>query len=113
MGRSLWTALGTEQEIHHVAVFDHVFLALCAHLASIFGSLLAAVGNKVFKGNGLGPDVAFFKVGVDHPGRLRTGIADMNRLGTHLFNPSREIGLQPQQAVRRADQAVQARLTLA
>jgi hypothetical protein len=35
-----------EQEVQHVAVLDHVFLAFGAHLAGILGALLALVGMK-------------------------------------------------------------------
>ena len=48
--------LRTKQEVHHIAVFHHVFLSLSAHLAGVFGALLAFEGDEVFKGDGLGAD---------------------------------------------------------
>ncbi len=48
--------LRTKQEVHNVAVFHHVFLALGAHFSGVFGALLAFEGDVVFKRDGLGAD---------------------------------------------------------
>ena len=39
--------LRAEQEVHNVAVFDHVVLAFDAHLAGVFGPLLAPEGDEI------------------------------------------------------------------
>src|SRR5512145_2434808 len=77
---------GAEQEVHHIAILDDVFLAFRAHLAGILGALLALVGNEVFIGDGLGPDVALLEIGVNHASRLRSGITHMDRPGTHFLH---------------------------
>jgi hypothetical protein len=73
--------LRTEQKVHHIAVFHHVLLAFGAHLAGVFGTLLAFVGDEVVKRNGLGADIALLKVGVDHAGGLWAGVADADGPG--------------------------------
>ena len=75
--------------------------------------MLALEGDEVIKRDGLGADVALLKVGVDHASRLRAGVTHMNGPGTDFFHASSEVGLQAQQGVGRADQAVQAGLVLA
>ena len=45
---------GRKPEMHHVAVGDHVFLAFEPHLAGFLGAGLAAVGDVVVIGDGLG-----------------------------------------------------------
>jgi hypothetical protein len=47
-----------EQEVQHVAVLDHVFLAFRAHLARLPWRLLALAGDEVVEGDGLGADEA-------------------------------------------------------
>ena len=69
--------------------------------------------DEVIKGNGLGADIALFEIGVDHACRLRSRVAHMDGPGPHFFHASGEVGLQSQQGVGRADQAVLARFGLA
>jgi hypothetical protein len=60
-----------EQEVQHVAILDHVFLAFGAHLAGFLGAGFALVLDEVVKGDGLGADEAAFEVGVDDGGLRR------------------------------------------
>ena len=87
------SALAAEQEIHHVAIFDHVLLAFSAHFSRIFGALLALVSHEIFVGNSLSADIAFFKVGVDHTCSLGACIAYMDGPSTHFFHAGGEISL--------------------
>ena len=65
---AIW--LDVEAEVDHVAVLDHVLLALGAQLAGLLGPLLALAGDEVVVGDDLGADEAALEVGVDDPGRL-------------------------------------------
>ena len=79
-----------EQEVQHVAVLDDVVLAFGTHLAGFLGALFALVLDEVVEGDGLGADEAAFEVGMDDAGG--------------------EVGLQAQEVVAGADEAVEARL---
>ena len=58
-------ASDVEQEVHHVAILDDIFLAFGAHLARVLGALLALEGDEVVEGDGLGADEAALEVAVD------------------------------------------------
>lgn len=77
-----------EQEVQHIAVLHHVFLAFCTHLAGILGALLALVGNEIVKGNGLRADETAFKIAVNHAGRLGRRVADMDGQARTSFTPA-------------------------
>ena len=70
-----------EQEVHHVAIFDHVLFALGAHLARIFGPLFAFERNEIIKRDGLRADEAALEVTVDDASGLGGG-------GTDWRNPA-------------------------
>src|SRR5688572_27352432 len=99
-----------EAEVDHVAVAHDVFLALEAQLPRLLGALLAAGGDVVVIRRDLGADEAALEIGVDHAGGLRRGGAGRYGPGAHLLRPGGEIGLQPEQVIGGADDAVQARL---
>src|SRR4051794_595745 len=73
--RAAVPASDVKQEIQHIAILDHIFLAFLAPLAGFLGALLALVRDEVIISDGLGADEAAFEVGVDHAGRLRRGVA--------------------------------------
>ena len=75
--------------------------------------MLAFEGDEIFIGDGLGTDVALLKVGVNHAGGLGAGVTHMNGPGAYFFHTGGEIGLQAQERVGGANQAVQAGLGLA
>ena len=75
--------------------------------------MLAFEGDEVVKRDGLGADVALLEIGVNHTRRLRACVAHMDGPGTHFFDARSEVGLQTQQGVSRANQAVQAGFVLA
>ena len=102
--------LTAKEEIHHIAILNDIFLAFTAHLARVFGALLALEGDVVIKRNGLRADVAFFKVGVNHTRRLRASVTNAYGPGTDFFHTSGEVSLQAQQLEGGDDQPVQARL---
>ncbi len=72
--------------------------------------MLALVGDEVVIGDDFGTDEAFLEVGVDDTSAFRCGSADLDGPGTHFLHASGEVGLQAQQLVTGADDAVQARL---
>ena len=57
--------------MHDVAVADDVIGAFEAHLAGVLGALLAAMGDEIVIGNGLGADEALLEIGMDAAGGLR------------------------------------------
>src|SRR3569623_3017767 len=67
-----------EQEVQHIAVLDDVLLAFRAHLARFLRALFALVRDEVLIRYGLRANEAAFEVGMDHAGRLRRGVADVN-----------------------------------
>ena len=67
---SMYGKSDVEQEIQHITIFHHIFLAYSAHFAGFFGALLTFIGNEIIKGDGLGADEAFFEVGVNHTSGL-------------------------------------------
>ena len=56
----------------------------------------------------MGADEAAFEVGVDDAGGLRGGVAFVDGPSADFFDAGGEVGLQAQEVVARADQAVQA-----
>src|SRR5690348_5035876 len=104
MMRTAARLLDVEQEVHHVAVLDDVVLALAAHVAGLFRALITAERDVIVVGDRLGADEAALEVGVDDPRRLRRRVADVDRPGADLLRPGREVGLQPEQPERGADE---------
>src|ERR1700730_9303398 len=85
--------LDIEPKVHHIALFDHVLLALQPQLARLLGARLPLERNEVIVGNDLRPDEAALEVRMDDAGRLRRGRPRVHRPGAHLFDAGREIGL--------------------
>jgi outer membrane receptor protein involved in Fe transport len=102
-----------EAEVQNVAFLDPVFLALQPQPAGIAGAGLAAVLDEVIKADGLGADEALLEVGMDDGRGLRRGRAALHGPGADFLDPGGEVGLQAQQLVGGADDAVQARLVQA
>ena len=64
-------SLHVEAEVDHVAVLDHILLALGAQQAFFLGGgHAAAAGHHLVEVDGLGPDEAALDVGVDLAGGL-------------------------------------------
>ena len=78
--------LDVEQEVQNVAVFHHVFLAFCTHLAGILGALLALVGNEIIKRYGLRANEAALEVAVDHASSLWGGVSNVDGPGAHFLH---------------------------
>ncbi len=57
--------------MHDVAVLHDVVLAFEPHLAGVARAGLAAAGDVIVVGDGLGADEALLEIGVDDAGRLR------------------------------------------
>src|SRR5262245_61166383 len=91
--------LSSETEMHHVAVLDHVFLALETESAFLFRALLAAVSHEIVVGDHFGADEAFFEIGMDLAGGLRSGRALLHGPGAVLGLPDREERLKVQHLV--------------
>src|SRR5690606_18440696 len=67
---------GRKPEMHHVAILNDVVLAFQAHLAGIARSCLAAIGDEIVVGDGLGANEALLEIGMDDAsslGRLCAG----------------------------------------
>src|SRR5690348_9382902 len=60
-----------EPEVDHVAVLDHVLLALQPPLARVLCSLLAVAAHEILVGDHFRADEALLEIGVDHAGRFR------------------------------------------
>ena len=99
------SCLDVEQEVQHVAILDHVFLAFGAHLARVLCALFTLVLDEVFKRDGLGPDEAALEVAMDHTCGLGSGVAHMDGPGAHFLHARGEVGLQAQQLEAGAKEA--------
>ena len=72
-------------------------------------ALFAVVRNVVVVGNRLRTNKAAFEVRVNDAGGLRRRIALVNGPGAHFLGAGREVGLQAEKFVARADHAVEPR----
>src|SRR4029079_4988345 len=97
-----------EPEMHYVAVGDDVFLTFQPELACVARAGLAVQRDVIGIGDGLGPDVALFEIGMDHAGRRRPLGAAVDGPGAGLLRAAGEIGDEVEQLVAGADQAVEA-----
>src|SRR3990172_11671623 len=95
-----------EAEVHHVAVLDHVVLALDAELARLAAARLAAELDEVAPVDHLGADEAALDVRVDLARGARRGDAARDRPGAALVGPRGEHADQADQLEGRADEAV-------
>ena len=77
-----------EEEIQHIPVLDHVFLAFGPHLASVLGGLLTLEVDEVLEGDGLGANETTLEVGVDDARGLRCGVADVDGQARTSFTPA-------------------------
>src|SRR5690606_16378654 len=95
---------------HHVAILDDVFLAFVTGLAGFLGGDFAAERDEIVVGDGLGADAAGFEIGADDAGGLGGLGAHRDGPGAGCLEAEGEIGLQVQELVALADQAVEAGL---
>ena len=102
-----------KQKVQHITIFNDVFLAFGAHFACFFCALFAFEGDEVFKGDGLGADEAAFKVAVDDACGLGGGVAYADGPGAYFFYACGEVGLQPEQGVCAAYEAIRTWFALA
>ena len=58
--------------MHDIAVLNDIFFSLDTHLSGFFYSRFRTVGNIILIFDDFGADKAFFKVGMDHTGALRS-----------------------------------------
>ena len=77
---SLLWRLHVKTEVHHVAIFDDVFLAFQTPFTRFLGTGLTFELDEVVVRDHLGTNKAFFEVGVDHTGGLRGG-------STYFYSP--------------------------
>ena len=64
--------LHVEEEVHDIAVLDHVVLSLDSHLSGFADSALASEGHVVVILYNLRTDKAFLKIRMDYAGTLRS-----------------------------------------
>ena len=102
-------SLNVKQEHQHITVLHNVLFAFRAHLAGVFGALLAFASDEIVISNGFRADEAFFEIGVNHACGLRRFGAALDGLGAHFFGADGEIGNQFQQFVTFTNHAAQAR----
>ena len=95
--------------MHDIAIAHDVFLAFQPHLAGLLGAVLAFVFDEFVESDHFGANKTFFEIGVDDARRLRRSVALVHGPRAHFFRPDGEVGLQAQQFVGRADQAVESR----
>src|ERR1700689_5509071 len=103
-------ALDIEAEMHHVALAHDVLLALEPQSPRLFGAVFALVCDEIVVADDLGANEPVLEVGMDDARRLRRGRADAHRPCAYFLGTRREISLQPEKRVARADDAVQSRL---
>ena len=96
--------LDVELEQHDIAVGDHVLLAFHAVQTLVAGGGDRTARDQIRIGDGLRLDEAALEVGVDDAGRLRRGVAVVDRPGPDLLLAGGEVGLQAEQVIRRPDQ---------
>src|SRR5882724_8064099 len=101
--------LNIESEMHYVTFLDEVLLAFKAQLSSFFSARLAFAGDVIVVSDHFGPDKSFFKIRVGHARRLRCSGSRRNCPRTHLLLARREVGLQSEQCIARANDTIETR----
>src|ERR1700761_6424143 len=99
-----------EAEVKDIAVLNDIFGTFEAHLARVLRALLAAIGDEVVIGDGLGADEALLEIGVDHARGLRRLGAVPHRPGMRFFRSDGEEGDEIEQAIAGMDDARETRL---
>ncbi len=56
--------------MHDVAVFNDIVFAFKPPFSGVFSALFAFIIDEILIGDDFGADKAFFKIAVDHTGRL-------------------------------------------
>src|SRR5699024_8633048 len=96
-----------ESEVYDIPVPHLVFLALKAPAPSPASTLFALIFDEVIIPHDFGTDEAFLEIRVDDGGGLGRGSADRHGPGSGFLGTGREEGLQAQEAIRGANDAVQ------
>ena len=87
-----------------IAVLHHIGFALDPQLAGAADFLFAAILLEIFQRVDFGPDEAFFKIGVNHPGGLWGSGPRRDGPGSNLFLARREETLESEHAISLAGQ---------
>src|SRR5258708_22965446 len=95
-----------ESEENHVAVLDHVFLALGPDDALFAGALPAGIGDKVVVADGFGANEPALEVGVNHARGHRSGVAAMNRPGADFLLAGGEGRLEAEKVIAGPNQPI-------
>src|SRR5258708_16849403 len=96
-----------ESEEHHVALLDHVFLALRPDDAPFAGALPAGIGDKVVVADGFGANEPALEVGVNHARGHRSGVAAMNRPGADFLLAGGEVRLESEKVIAGLNQPIE------
>src|SRR5690606_25303322 len=97
-----------EAEVQDIAFLHDVFLAFQPQPARVACAGFALVLDEVVVADGFSSNEAFLEIGVDHGGGLRSGGAFLHRPGAHFLHAGGEVGLQAEQGIGGADDAIQA-----
>ena len=94
-----------EEEVHYVAVFDHIFFPLDTHLACVAHRAFPSEGDEVFIFYDLGADEAFLEVGMYDSGAFGRFPAVDEGSCAHLVGSGGEECLEVEKGVSRAYQS--------
>ena len=86
--------LHVKAEVHHIAIFDNVFLTFQTPFAGLFGSRFALVFNEVFIANDFSANEALLKVSVNNAGSFGCCAVQRDSPGTYFFYTCSEISVQ-------------------
>src|SRR5882724_6837492 len=102
------TGLHVEAEMHDVAVLHDIFLAFETEFARLARARFAIEGDIIVVSDRLGPDEAFFKIGVNDAGRAWRPRAFRHGPGARLLGSGGEKRDEPEQIIAGADKPVEA-----
>ena len=85
--------LNVEQEVHHVAILDDIFLPFPSHLSRFLRALLPFVLEELVVRDYFGADESMLEVGLDDARRLRRGVAYMDRPRADFLRSAGEVRL--------------------
>ena len=103
--RKYYEQLYVKQEVHDVTILDSVFLTLCRKLSCGPYGCFGLVVDKILVFDDFGPYKAFFEVGMDDTGRLRSLVALVDGPCPAFVSTCREECLQAEQFVCALDQS--------
>ena len=85
--------------MHDIAVLNDIFFSLDTHLSGFFYSRFRTVGNIILIFDDFGADKAFFEVGMDHTGTLRSFPTFLVSPGTHFLYAGSEVSFEIKQFI--------------